>query len=108
MKHAALCPLLARALRLPLTASFTSKGHQASCCYLMRLKGIEDLAAFSTKKVKSTAARRKRERSIFLRKVSVSKSREQSHPNELSSGERETVRRIGRWPESSVEAHLWS
>ena len=75
MKHAALCPLLARALRLPLTASFTSKGHQASCCYLMRLKGIEDLAAFSTKKVKSAAARRKRERSIFLRKVSVSKSR---------------------------------
>ena len=45
-----------KALRLLLTASFTSADHQALGWRLMRPKGMEDLAAFRVKEVKRAAA----------------------------------------------------
>ena len=49
----------AKALYLSLIAFFTLEDHQASGYLLMRLGGIEDLAALSTKKVKSASAEKK-------------------------------------------------
>ena len=47
----------------------------------MRPKGMENLAAFSTREVKTVAAAEERERDG---KDSESQSNKQSHPNELS------------------------
>ena len=44
-----------KALRLSLTVSSTSADHQAVGWRLMRPKGMEDLAAFSVRKVKGAA-----------------------------------------------------
>ena len=48
--------MAAKALRLSLTASFTSGDHQALGGRLMRPKGKEDLAAFKVREVKRAAA----------------------------------------------------
>ena len=48
--------MAAKTLRLSLTAFSTSADHQALEWRLMRLKGMEDLAAFSARKVKKVAA----------------------------------------------------
>ena len=53
-----------KALWLSLTASSTSADHQALGWSLMRLKGMEDLAAFSVREVKRAAAE-KRERDEY-------------------------------------------
>ena len=50
----------------------------------MRPKGMEDLAAFSAKDVKSTAAKKRERASIPLQKDSASHCSRQSHPSELS------------------------
>ena len=49
----------------------------------MRQKGMEDLAAFSVRKVKRAAAEEKKETSISLQKDRGSESRRQGHPSEL-------------------------
>ena len=46
----------AKALRLSLTALFTSADHQALGGRLMRPKGMEDLVAFSAREIKRAAA----------------------------------------------------
>ena len=48
--------MAAKALRLSLTACSTSADHQALGERLMRPKGMEDLAAFKVREVKSAAA----------------------------------------------------
>ena len=48
--------MAAKALRLSLTTCSTSADHQALGGRLMRLKGMEDLAAFKVKEVKRAAA----------------------------------------------------
>ena len=53
---------VAKALCFSLTASSTSADQQALGWHLMQQKGMEDLAAFSFREVKRTAAEEPRER----------------------------------------------
>ena len=69
-----------KALHLSLTAPSTSADHQALGGRLMRLKEMEDLAAFSVREVKRAAAE-ERERD---EKDNRSLSMRQSHLSELS------------------------
>ena len=50
----------------------------------MRPRGTEDLATISVREVKRAAAVKKKVTSIPLQKDSESRSKRQSHPNELS------------------------
>ena len=50
----------------------------------MRPKGMEDLAAFSVREVKTVTAKEEKKMSIPLPKDSESQSKKQSHPSELS------------------------
>ena len=76
--------MTAKTFRLSLTTFSTSADHHALGWHLMRLKGMEDLAAFSAREVKRVAAEREKETSIVLQKNSESQSNKQSHPSELS------------------------
>ena len=98
-----------KALRLSLAASSTSADHQALEWRLMRPKGMEDLAAFSAREVKSSS-RGKRKRRIFhcgrtvrvkvgdkVIPASFLKVKDGGRSLGRKAGERGTDRRIGRW-----------